>query len=288
MAYRFASFLLKGTMSDPSPQVFIGGLHRSGTTPLARVLSAHPEISGLSDTTASEDEGQHLQDVYPRIRKYGGMGRFANAPDAHLTETSPLASPESARRLIQSWSPYWDCNRRLLLEKSPANMIMGRFLQALFPGSCLIVVVRHPIAVSLAMQKWNPAVVARNGRRRVTLDGLVRHWLRAHELLRQDARALQRLHVVRYEDLVADPITSLRPIEKMLDLSAPLDISGLTRGRGDVYQARWERLRRSAIRHPVAASIAAKYGDAVAEYGYDIDRVADVSTAMELHELFGR
>lgn len=288
MAYRFAWYLLKGVMSEPSPQVFVGGLHRSGTTPLARVLSAHPEISGLSGTTASEDEGQHLQDVYPRIRKYGGMGRFANAPRAHLTEASPLASRESARRLIQSWSPYWDCSRRLLLEKSPGNMIMGRFLQALFPGSCLIVVVRHPIVVALAMQKWNPGVVARNGRRRVTLDGLVRHWLRAHDVLREDARVLQRLHVMRYEDLVADPVTALRPIEKMLGLATPLDSSALRRGRSDVYQAQWERMRRSAVRHPVAASIAAKYGDAIAEYGYDVDRVSDVSSAPDLHELFSR
>ena len=65
-------------MRDGGRFVFVGGLHRSGTTPLARVLGAHPEISGLSGTGVSEDEGQHLQDVYPRIRAHGGMGRFAN------------------------------------------------------------------------------------------------------------------------------------------------------------------------------------------------------------------
>jgi hypothetical protein len=30
--------------------VFLAGLHRSGTTLLARLLAAHPEISGFSDT----------------------------------------------------------------------------------------------------------------------------------------------------------------------------------------------------------------------------------------------
>ena len=40
--------------------VFIGGLHRSGTTPLADALAQHPDISGLSGTGAPHDEGQHL------------------------------------------------------------------------------------------------------------------------------------------------------------------------------------------------------------------------------------
>ena len=143
-------------MRDGARHIFLGGLHRSGTTPVARILVAHPEISGLTDTGVSEDEGQHLQTVYPKIRAHGGMGRFANAAAAHLTATSPLVTDENAESLRRAWSRYWDLDKRFLLEKSPSNMIMGGFLQALFPGSALLVVVRHPIAVALAMQKWNP------------------------------------------------------------------------------------------------------------------------------------
>ena len=57
--------------------VVVGGLHRSGTTPLARTLATHPQVSGFSGTGAREDEGQHLQTVYPRVRDYGGAGHFA-------------------------------------------------------------------------------------------------------------------------------------------------------------------------------------------------------------------
>ena len=82
--------------------VFLAGLHRSGTTLLARLLAAHPEISGFSGTGVPADEGQHLQSVYPAAKEYGGPGRFGFAPESHLTEASPLAS--MAPRRYRRWS----------------------------------------------------------------------------------------------------------------------------------------------------------------------------------------
>lgn len=275
-------------MSDGSRHVFVGGLHRSGTTPLARVLAAHAEISGLTNTGVSEDEGQHLQDVYPRIRAYGGMGRFANAPSAHLTASSPLATQATAELLYAAWEPYWDTSRRLLLEKSPANLIMATFLQATFPGAAIIIVIRHPVAVALAMQKWNPVLFARNGRRRTSFDGLIRHWLRAHELLRADAPAVARLHVVRYEDLVADPANELEQIARFLDLAAPLDASGLRSGMSSSYQQQWDAARTgNPFRRRARARIVQRYGAAVAAYGYDIEDVGRVTGPLDRAGLFG-
>ena len=112
--------------------VFVGGLHRSGTTLLARCLAAHPAIAGLSRTGVPEDEGQHLQDVLPTAQAMGGPGRFALRPEAHLTESSPLVSRDARERLLRAWEPYWDRTRPLLLEKSPPNLLRTRFLQALF------------------------------------------------------------------------------------------------------------------------------------------------------------
>jgi len=51
--------------NDTRQYVFIAGLHRSGTSVLARCLREHPQISGFRNTGVPEDEGQHLQDVYP-------------------------------------------------------------------------------------------------------------------------------------------------------------------------------------------------------------------------------
>jgi hypothetical protein len=252
--------------------VFVGGLHRSGTTPLTRALARHPRISGLHDTGVAEDEGQHLQDVYPRIRAYGGMGRFARAPEAHLTETSTLVSPANAQRLIDAWAPYWDLDRPLLLEKSPANMIMGRFLQALFPGSALIVVLRHPVVTALALQKWNPLVVARNGRRRTTLVGRVDHWVHAYELLRTDLAALDRVEVVRYEDLVDRPAGELARLQGLLGLDDPIPHDSLRSDRSDDYLRQWRAMATgNLVQRRVRRRIIDRYGDDILSWGYDAE-----------------
>jgi hypothetical protein len=80
--------------------VFVTGLHRSGTSPLHRCLRRHPQISGFENTGVAEDEGQHLQTVLPRGGAYGGPGRFGRHPEAHITETHPLANPETAEALF--------------------------------------------------------------------------------------------------------------------------------------------------------------------------------------------
>ena len=255
--------------------VFVGGLHRSGTTPLAKALASHPQVSGLTGTVVSEDEGQHLQDVYPRIRVYGGMGRFANAAAAHLTEASPLASAASAQRLLAAWSPYWDLERPYLVEKSPSNLIMTRFLHAMFPDARFVMVMRHPIVVALAMQKWNPRIIARNGRRHVTLPGLVAHWIRAHELLREDASRVGGVHVLRYEDLTADPGAELARIADHLGLESPIPGGSIRPGLSRGYEEEWEAMRTgNPFRRRQRRTIEETFGAAIARYGYDVRDLA--------------
>ena len=88
----------------------------------------------------------------------------------------------------------------MLMEKSPPNLIRMRFLQALFPDSAFVVIMRHPIPVSLATQKWSDTKP----------HSLIEHWLRAHELMAEDVPHVRRVHVMRYEDLVAEPDSELR------------------------------------------------------------------------------
>lgn len=252
-----------------SRMVFVGGLHRSGTTPLARVLGSHPAISGLHNTGVKEDEGQHLQSVYPPANTYGGPGKFALAPPAHLTEASPLVSPANAFRIATEWLPYWDPAHPLLLEKSPPDLIMGRFLQALFPGSALLVVIRHPVVVSLSTVKWR-RLASRRSWRHQSLEKLVHHWFAAHQLLREDAAHLGRLHVVKYEDLLAEPDEELAGVQRFLDLEEPFASNLLRPGQSEQYEQRWDAMAHTWLGSATRRRIESRYGDLAGGFGYDI------------------
>lgn len=251
--------------------VFVGGLHRSGTTPLARALARHPQVSGLTNTGVPEDEGQHLQQVYPKAKVYGGSGRFARDPRSHLTETSAVLTPDAAPRMRAAWDPFWDLTRPVLLEKSPPNIVMGRFLKAAFPGSALIVVVRHPVVVALSTKKWR-GLISRDPTRYTPLVTLVDNWVQAHRRMRADAADGARLHVLCYEDLVTRPEVELARIQAFLGLDEPIPSDGIRPGRSDLYEHRWADFtsplrpggwQRRLIRH--------RWGAAIADFGYDTD-----------------
>jgi hypothetical protein len=243
--------------------VFLAGLHRSGTTLLARLLAAHPEISGFSGTGVPADEGQHLQTVYPAAKEFGGPGRFGFAPRSHLTEASPLVSEENARRLYEEWSAHWDLARPVLLEKSPPNLLKTRFLQALFPRSAFIVIVRHPIPVSIPTARWR-------GTRRY--DRMFDHWLRCHALFEADREHLERVHVLTYEQLVHDPAGQLRAIFEFLELDPIAPSEPVEDGANEKYFGQWRDMKRDPRMRAYLDLVSLWYERRVRRYGYSLLR----------------
>ncbi len=242
--------------------VFVGGLHRSGTTPLARCLGAHHQVSAFAGTGAKEDEGQHLQSVYPAAQAYGGAGRFALAPGSHLTESSALASEHSAERLFDQWRPHWDLSQPVLVEKSPPNLVMTRFLQRLYPESYMVMVVRHPVVVSLSTVKWSGG----------SLQRLMANWFAAHEIFRADAPHLRHVHTVNYESLVREPERTLAGVASFLDLDGPIPAESIQGHRSQGYEQRWNDLARSSSpwRRRTYHQIIDQYADRALSFGYDL------------------
>jgi hypothetical protein len=224
------------------PVLFVCGLHRSGTTALARVLGSAPGVHAMTGTDVPMDEGQHLQPVFPPAGAYGGPGVFALDPDSSLTETSELATGDNARRILESWLPHWHlpAGERLrwgglpgtavVLEKSPPNLVRTRFLQRLFPRARFVVVRRHPVVVALS------TLVMRPDR---DLRTVLRHWIVAHERYSQDAPRLSVVHELRYEDLIADPASELAALAAAVGIDHRFDAGLVQSHRSDPHWRAW-------------------------------------------------
>jgi hypothetical protein len=194
----------------PQRFVFVGGLHRSGTTLIARHLASHSAVSGFRNTGVIEDEGQFLQSLWPLESELGGAGRFSFDPRAHMTEDSHLNSPQAAKTLLAEWSRHWDMSKPVLVEKTPSNLLRMRLLARFFDESYFVVVTRHPVAACLATLKWTEG----------NLFSLIAHWVHCYRTARSDSAFLPRCLWVTYEDLVRDPRQMLARIWQFAGLDA--------------------------------------------------------------------
>lgn len=243
--------------------VFLAGLHRSGTSLLHELLRAHPRVSGFRDTGVPEDEGQHLQSVFPPAKAFGGAGQFGFDPRSFMDESDPLVSSENARRLYEEWSRHWDLARDVLIEKSPPNLVRTRFLQALFPGSTFVVILRHPLAVAYATRKWS----------HTPIPSLLDHSLTCYERFLEDMPHLRRAYVLRYEEFV------MRPHETLGDLAPFLGLSEVALGSkpidpsiNDKYFAMWEDDTRALLSGFSLRRAAARWERRARVFGYSLAR----------------
>lgn len=254
--------------------VFIGGLHRSGTSLVHSLLRAHPQMSGFHATGAYQDEGQHLQTVYPSSRALSGPGRFGFHAEARMTETSPLAAPECVERLFAEWSVFWDLSKEILVEKSPPNLIRTRFLQAAFPRSSFIVMVRHPLIVSLATRKWA---------RWQTLGSLLDHWFRCYEIFLADAPHINALRVWKYEELSASPSRVTTDLARFLKVDDRFDPSSVDPGRSSNYVDAWLGLRNRFPHRVYAERLIRRFEEKANRFGYSLEQL-DRSEPLELRQ----
>ena len=241
--------------------IFVNGLHRSGTSILYRVLSSQRNFSGFSKTGVPEDEGQHLQSVYKAAKYYGGPGRFGFDKRSYLTETSSLISDKNRKKLFSEWSENWDLSKRFLVEKSPPNILRTRFLQAMYPNSSFVTILRDPIAVSFATQKWS----------KTSIDSLFKHWLFCNQQYINDSKALKKSLLFKYEDFTSKPDEVLLQISDFLGESLELPKEWqVKQGVNQKYFEMWNRYRNSFWTKRKAQKLILKYEDSFNDFGYSL------------------
>tara|TARA_B100000780_G_scaffold274680_1_gene240053 strand:- start:3578 stop:4330 length:753 start_codon:yes stop_codon:yes gene_type:complete len=217
--------------------IFICGLHRSGTSLLYKILKNQKTISGFKNTTAIEDEGQHLQSVFNAANKHGGPGKFGFDKDSFLNEKSEIIKKENKYKLFSEWSKYWDLSKEYLIEKSPPNLVRTLFLQAMFPNSYFITIYRHPAATSLATKKWS----------KTSHYSLIKHWLVCHNQYLEDKKTLKNSLDINYEDLTDNPKETLKIIGHFLNTQIILSENTIKKDVNDKYLSLWKKNKRSIL-----------------------------------------
>ncbi|MDX1393814.1 MAG: sulfotransferase [Gemmatimonadota bacterium] len=199
---------------EPRCWVFVVGCYNSGTELLMHVLGEHPGISALPY------EGQFLTDQWPSDYELG-LPRMWTLREDLFRLTEEDEGPD-ATRLKREWLMRLDRSAEVFLEKSPPNTARTRWLQRCFENAHFIVMVRDGYAVAEGIRrKAEPGHLADGW----PLDLCARQWARSYEVLLEDARHLERVHWLRYEDLAEEPGESLAGTLEFLGLPTDFDAS---------------------------------------------------------------
>jgi hypothetical protein len=184
----------------PSP-AFLVGFPRSGTTLLDTMLMGHP--------------GAHVLEEVPLLervmREVGALRRIADLGGGEIKRLRDLyfaALDEAAPGLAG----------QQVIDKLPLNILGAPLIHRLFPDARFILALRHPCDVALSgfMQGFEMNAAMANfldlGDTATLYDLVMGYWQRCRETLPLDVFEL------RYESLVADPESALRPLIAFLGL----------------------------------------------------------------------
>jgi len=176
--------------------VWVTGWQHSGTSLTNYLIQTIPCLSGLTNTGAPMDEGQHLQGEYPVAREFGGHCEFPQHDEMYMDEHNEKATVKTRVCIFEAWAKYWNLQRSILVEKSPPAIVQLAFREQLFPGvAASIVVVRHPLYPCLASKYHEATQLFDTHRIRFALNS----WLRLHQYLQSTLARLHLYEVLMFE-----------------------------------------------------------------------------------------
>lgn len=180
---------------------FLVGFPRSGTTLLDTFLMGHPETVVLEEF--------HMLGAAETV-----LGNVAELPDR---------SPEQLEQARQAYFAELDRHADrdfpgLIVDKLPLNMLGLSVIHCLFPDARVIFAQRHPCDVVLSgiMQSFvmNDAMACY-----LSIDGAADFYDAALEVWTRSREAIPAsVYTSIYEELIADPEASLRPLLDFLGL----------------------------------------------------------------------
>lgn len=226
--------------------VFAGGAPRSGLTLLRAILSAHPHIFCGPDSGILPGLALQWREFATQL---GALHEsdFALAPDAVKKNFSKaiwtlLAEAPAASR------------KRLVVEKTPLNLLAFNDLAHLFPDAKFIHVVRdgRDVVASLLQRNWRDPQTGAPFAHVTDASAAAAYWSGLVSIGRQAEQAFHnpdQFYVLHYENLAKNPTQALTALFEFLD--EPFDSQVANFYENDIQLVGIECESRSRLAKPI-------------------------------------
>jgi len=251
-------------IDDPRP-VFVVGMPRSGTSLVEQILSSHPEAYGYGELTEMPKLGKGLPGRLSSIQRW---------PEV-IGSLTPEVTREVAGEYLDALMARERVTASRLIDKAPMNYHYVGLILTLFPNAHIVWCQRDPrdIGVSVFAENFGLSQryatdLADIGHYFRQYNRLMRHWY---------AHCADRIHICRYEDMIAAPEERSRDLVAAVGLEwdenclrfyeheRPVLTPSRWQVRSPIYRgavARWERYGDAL--EPLIQAL----GDEVEGYGY--------------------
>ncbi|HEY1360064.1 MAG TPA: sulfotransferase [Thermoleophilaceae bacterium] len=184
--------------------IFSFGVPRSGTYWLQRIVTAHPEVSGVPS------ESQLFYRGIDRLFEVFHHGVRGSGTTGAMYVDRPRLLDAARDFCDQVLSPYLEPGARYLAERTSMHVYCVGTIAEVYPDARLLHIIRdgRDVARSLVRQEWGPPGVAE----------AAEQWRSGVE----DARAAappDRYREIRYERLLAEPEKEIADLYEWLELS---------------------------------------------------------------------
>jgi len=231
-------------LRSPTEIVFVTGASRSGTSMLARLLGAHSKIHAPHELHYFGElcDVRESQQRLPELALLDLVATLLGRQARGLWEGRPtVAEHETARRIIDNIAAEdrtaakafsatlramaENEGKSIVCEQTPRNIFYAEQLLQWYPAARVIHIIRDPRGV-LASQK-NRWKLRQLGARHLPLHEMLRNWVNYHPItmtrlwIKATEAALrlsshERVLVIRFEDLAADPEAGARQISDFI------------------------------------------------------------------------
>ena len=161
------------------PPIILIGNTRSGATMVQKVLCTHPDVVEWYEPNA--------------------LWLFADPGRIHDEFDEKDATEHVKRYIRKRFLKYQEQHgNRIIMEKTPQNLLRIPYVHAIFPEATLLFIVRDPFSfISSVEYKWQKTVTGSGIRRRLkdTPISQLHHWVRRYIVQQVNKRILRRKYL---------------------------------------------------------------------------------------------